>query len=320
MNKIDQTAALWAARLDGPGGEQCSNPELDAWLAQDPRHLGAYLRMRAIVLRADKAATGKSARLALEGQGRVVRFRQQVRPYAGWIGAIAASLLLAFAAGGVWQANRFDADYATALGEVKTAHLPDGSAVTLNSRTELSVHYTLVQRDIHLDHGEALFDVAKNKSRPFVVASGQNRVRAVGTSFGVSAVKGHPFSVLVREGVVSIAADRSEPVLVAAGNQAQAAQGQFVVRPASAEQIENALAWRQGLLIFRRQTLGHAAAEFARYSTLRIVIPDAEVARKTVTGTYTMTDPAGFAHAVAIALHLKAEHRGGAVRLTQPAD
>jgi transmembrane sensor len=73
----------------------------------------------------------------------------------------------------------------TATGERLNISLDDGSQVTLNTRTELEVTLTARERYIHLIHGQALFDVAHDHNRPFVVEADSRRFIAVGTAFDV---------------------------------------------------------------------------------------------------------------------------------------
>lgn len=315
MNEIDQKAAEWAAKTDITQASESEAAALEAWLAEDARHLGAYLRMRAVLERVGKGGAAAFA-VPTSQSASVLAFKPR-RGRRALVGSIAAGLALVLGIGVAWQANRFDAAYSTALGKTEKERLPDGSVITLNSATTVEVHYRLFRRDIVLRRGEALFDVAKSKVRPFVVASGEMQVRAVGTSFSVSAINGRPMRVLVRDGVVSIQANGHQaPIRLAAGHFAEVSGEQFVVVAVSAEQIANALAWREGLVVFRRQTLAAAAKEFERYSPIRIEITDPAVAAKTVTGTYVTTDPIGFAKAVSIAWHLKIEQRRDTVRVS----
>lgn len=74
---------------------------------------------------------------------------------------------------------------ATTVGEQRSIVLADGSTVELNSRSKVKVRYSEHERAIELIEGQALFHVAKDHMRPFVVSSGTTRVQAVGTQFDV---------------------------------------------------------------------------------------------------------------------------------------
>ena len=106
--------------------------------------------------------------------------------------------------GGNLAALRHRGRFSTGKGETKVVALKDGSVVTLNTASEIRVNYSDAVRAVELVRGEALFDVAKNKARPFVVAAGDTSVRVVGTSFTVRHFDAAPVQVLVREGIVEV--------------------------------------------------------------------------------------------------------------------
>jgi transmembrane sensor len=75
--------------------------------------------------------------------------------------------------------------YATDIGEQRSIRLDDGSTVELNARSKIRVALHEHERDVVLIEGQALFQVAKDHARPFVVHSGDTSVLAVGTEFDV---------------------------------------------------------------------------------------------------------------------------------------
>ena len=107
--------------------------------------------------------------------------------FTGWRRlAIAASIAVLTILGGALGLLKFPSPiYATALGEQRSVQFEDGSTVELNSRSKIRVKYSKQERDVELIEGQALFHVAHDTSRPFIVAVGATRVRAVGTEFDV---------------------------------------------------------------------------------------------------------------------------------------
>src|SRR5690242_2232065 len=189
--QIDAEAAEWAARMDrGPLGAEQEQQFL-AWLGADRRCMGAYGRMRAIALTTERArALGPDFDpAAFEPKQSFSR-----RGLLQWGSAIAACALIGV--GGTWQVLRHRGRFVTGKGETKVVALKDGSVVTLNTASEIQVNYSEALRSVELIQGEALFDVAKNKSRPFVVSAGDTNVRAVGTSFTVRRLEATPVQVL----------------------------------------------------------------------------------------------------------------------------
>ena len=315
--EIDAEAAEWAARMD-PGPLQPEQErQFHAWLNADVRCMGAYGRMRAIALASERArALGPDF-----DPGAFTPpppFPRRTVLQLG--GAVAAGLLVT--AGGAWQVLHHRGRFATGKGETKVVALKDGSVVTLNTASEIQVNYGDRMRSVELLQGEALFDVAKDKSRPFVVTAGDTSVRAVGTSFTVRRLEEAPVQVLVREGVVEVfkPASGDRPIRVAANNMAEAPQSQDAIiaaHPVAPAQLQRQFAWQTGQIAFEGETLAQAAAEFARYSDTKIVIDDPVLAREEITGLFKTTDPVGFAKKTAVSLNLQVSIGEGEVRLSR---
>ena len=290
---------------------------MQAWFGSDPRALGAFGRMRALALSSERArALGPDFDPATYDPA--PRFpRRRVLEVGG---AIAATMLVG--AGGAWRFLQGRGRFTTGKGETKVVALKDGSVVTLNTASEIRVSYSESLRAVELVRGEALFDVAKNKARPFVVAAGDTSVRVVGTSFTVRHLDASPVQVLVREGVVEVfkPAQAVKPVRLSANNMAVVqADGaaEIAAIPVPAAQLHRQMAWQDGQIAFEGETLSEAADEFARYSDTRIVIDDPGLAKEEIAGLFKATDPVGFAHTIALSLNAHARIGEGEVRITR---
>lgn len=313
---INQAAADWAARADR-GLTDAEAADLAAWLKADSRRAGAYMRMTAVLLGVESEAVipdTKETAWSLRKSERALSRRQ-------WLiggGAIAASV----AGAGVYIGLGRQGRYETRKGEKRVIALPDGSIVTINTATRLDVRYSEDQRLIRLADGEALFDVAKDATRPFVVRAGGVDVRAVGTSFTVAGGAGRPVKVLVREGVVEVVQPKTptpQPMRLAANTRAVVADAGAPVVIARVEpaEVHRELAWREGRLVFAGESLSAAAAQFDRYSDTRIIITDPVLAGSGVAGVFDANDPIGFAQAAAGSLGARAEIREGRVLIVR---
>lgn len=208
------------------------------------------------------------------------------------------------------------ARHATGMGEVLRVPLPDGSSLVLNSDSEISFDFSKSQRQVRLVKGEALFEVASDPARPFSVVAGPTRVTAIGTAFSVHRRQGGDLEVVVREGTVDVDGGDPQPVRVTANFKASTRPGFNVeIEPLQLEETGRRLAWSDGMLAFDGDTLAQAAAQFARYSTVRILIDDPEIAQRRVAGLYSATDPEGFATAVAAGMGLRVERSDGGIHL-----
>ena len=319
-DEIDAEAAEWAARLDCGPLSSDKEEEFRRWIEGDVRRLGAFGRMRAISLATEKARALGTDFIAPAQNSFAARPETSRRQLLLRGGAVAASVLIASAAGYELLLPRHR--YATRKGEMKVVALSDGSVVTLNTRSELVVDFTRETRAVRLIGGEALFDVAKNPARAFVVDAGDTQVRVVGTSFTVRHFAAMPVQVLVREGIVEVSDPKSSKdhvVTIGANTRAIALQDHSDISaiPVAPAQLHRELAWREGFLAFEGETLGKAAAEFERYSDTKIVIDDPSLAREEIAGLFRASDPVGFAQTVAVSLKAHVTIAENEVRLTR---
>jgi transmembrane sensor len=190
----------------------------------------------------------------------------------------------------------FDRDsarsYSTGIGEQRTIQLTDGSTVELNSRSRVEVRLTDHRRDVALIEGQALFRVAKDKARPFVVQTGGTRVRAVGTEFDVYR-KQAATVVTVVEGRVEtypgLDGAGAAAIVLSAGEQLMVLP-HTVTKPTRADTVA-ATAWVQKRLIFEETPLSEVAEEFNRYNRRPLAIEDPELQTLKISGVYSSTDP-----------------------------
>jgi len=327
--QVISEACTWFIEFRSGEATVSSRDRFDEWLRHSPEHIQAYLEVAAawselptsdpkgrldvngLVARARASANedvvvslgahrNAAAESAERSQGR--RRGALFRPL-----ALAASIAVLVAIIGVlgWL-NLGDPDtYTTGIGEQRTIRLGDNSIVDLNARSTIHVRFSNTVRAVDLVEGQALFHVAKDSRRPFVVRSDSTAVRAVGTEFDVYR-KGDGLVVTVVEGRVAVLPTSAELELpVAARTTSAAGLGtpqllsageQMTVTPKAASpprhtDVNAATAWVQRRLIFEETPLAEVAEEFNRYSVRRLVIDDAELARQAISGVYSSSDP-----------------------------
>jgi transmembrane sensor len=317
---IEACAADWLARLDRPQVPAAEHEAFEAWCRADPRHLAAHLRLLEVWHRLDALMEPEPAVVdALVDPASMpdvsVRApdrrpdppsdrpldRPLFRSHALLAIALAAGLAAIVAGLAWWQGSTpfplasGEQSYTTTLGAFRQIALADGSIVELNTDSELAVRLRRGERDITLLHGEATFEVAPDKSRPFIVVAGSTGVRAVGTVFNVREADAS-VEVLVTKGVVAVgpppdaAADHITLAIVDAGQMAVAASSLVTVQSLDQEEIARRLAWHDGMLLFNGQTLADVAAQFNRYNERKLVIADPAVGRVRIGGYFRATD------------------------------
>ncbi|QAY77610.1 FecR family protein [Sphingosinicella sp. BN140058] len=299
--RIDAEAAAWIARLNSDARCPETDEALRAWLQADPAHEAAFERATEIW----SMIPGAARTAGLDRPAPRAQRPSLCAPQPYWGMALAATILIAVGAGGWWAAHR-PLDYETAIGEQRVATLKDGSRIALNTDTEVHVDFEDNLRKVILDRGEAMFEVAPNPDRPFVVTAGDRTVRAVGTSFIVRRTESGVVVTLI-QGKVAVASLRptsdrrtDAPAMLTAGERLTAT----AEAPSTIDQpsIEAATAWRRGQAVFTDTPLAAAVSELNRYGGPRIAIGDPRLGSLRVSGVFATNDTAEFAAAIA-ALH-----------------
>ncbi|MET3667252.1 FecR domain-containing protein [Caulobacter sp. 1776] len=311
-SEIDEEAADWAARVDAHGLDVDLDPELQSWLSGDARRAGALLRAQAAISFLDRGRALASVTPPVEV---VAGEHPNRRALIAGVGGIAAALVGGI---GLWAARPQRLD--TRLGEIRRVPLADGSLVAINTKTALDVAMKPKSRSIVLREGEAWFQVAKDPERPFVVAAGPVRVRAVGTAFSVRRGEaGAGVDVMVTEGVVEtwVEGDPSPRQRVSAGSRIILASAAAPTVAESPSEIERSLAWRNGEIALDGESLEQAARLFNRYNSRQIIIEDPVLARERFVGLFQTNEPESFATAVAATLGAVVTDDADAIRISR---
>jgi transmembrane sensor len=330
-----EAAAHWVVRRDARELTAAEEAEFTSWQA-DPVNAEAYGRadgamalfdldhgadpnLKALRQAALEVAPAPrrsfrmvgSALLAASLVGVIVLFGIE-RPNDRTQPANPAAIVVAQAPGNV-PVQAEQGEYVTGVGERRAIKLADGSSVTLNTRTKITVAYTAGRRLIRLVRGQALFEVAHNRNRPFVVEAADRQVTALGTTFEVRVDPGRVNVVLIKGRVV---VDRTRdatnsfdgppvaPAFLKPGEEFSAELGapQRVV-PVN---VERQLLWRDGFVEFDDEPLGLAVAEINRYANRPITLRDDGVGALHLSGVFRTGSPDGFIDAIGAVLPVAA--------------
>jgi transmembrane sensor len=193
----------------------------------------------------------------------------------------------------------------------RTETLSDGSRVTLNANSRVSVAFTRQSRTLTLLSGEAHFEVAKDAKRPFRVRAGPTEVVAVGTVFDVDKEAAETKVTLLegRVDVRALAEDGTGGVVVATlqpSQQLSLAQDGHVLSQKAVLSVDNVTAWQRGLINFDDLPLSEALGQINRYSTVTITVADPSLATKRVSGVFRVGDTKAFVSAIERYFGLKA--------------
>lgn len=284
-NSHNDNAIRWLALLRAEPLSATVQQDFALWLAASP---GNKAQFDAVLSMWEDLAVLKHLPEQAEPQPQ----QKNRRWTAGFI-AVAASLLMAVV---IWQGLVSDPDipaiyYRTAMGEQRSIHLEEGSVVTLNTNSSLSVRLSPKQRYFSLNRGEAYFEVAKDPSRPFVVDVGSATVTALGTAFNIHRT-GNASQVTVTEGTVRVKEKQrdSNPVVeqqVLTAGQSLAATAESFQLSADID-IPSVTAWQRGEIIANGMPLSQLVKAFSRYQDTHIIIGNPELADMTVSGVFRL--------------------------------
>jgi transmembrane sensor len=312
-----RAAAAWWLNHRRSGDMTAADAQaFQAWLGGDPANRAAYEQLERLWGAVGAAADDPEVMAAREHDARRFNAGARLR----WAAAVAACLLVL--AGGLsvfspWRLapsnaaptqgrsdiltmiGRGPTEFQTSVGQRTTVRLPDRSVVTLDTDTILRVHDKPGERLVSLERGRAFFRVAKDPSRPFIVAAGGHRVRAIGTAFDVRVGKGR-FEVTLIEGRVKV---ETPSLFRKTASTAQLTPGQRLAIAQDAPQLtqidlRTETSWHEGRLTFVRDPLVEAVAEMNRYSDKKIVFRGGRTPDKSIIGVFRAGDVESFAKAV----------------------
>ena len=310
---IELQASRWLASRDARPDDPDLASAFDQWLHADIRHRVAYLKLQAAWRRGDKLRD-------LRPLDRDVNPDLLRPPRRYWSLAIAASALVVLLGAGVYFATTQPGwqRYETRVGGLSRIVLEDGSVIDLNTDSEVRARIGSRRREVRLVRGEGRFQVAHDKTRPFVVSAADADVRAVGTAFSVR-LRERQVDVLVSEGIVAIDAARiAHAPPVHAGEAAVVLPDRVSVRRLETPQLESRMSWTTGRLQFRGDSLADAVEEFNRYNRRHLRLADASLAQLRVGGTFNATDPESFAAALSSTFNLRVARDTDAIVLHPP--
>ena len=215
---------------------------------------------------------------------------------AAMVAAMMLTIVLTLVVKGTW----FDDTVTTVAGQRQHIILDDGSVVHVGTRTRLKVEFTAERRVVHLYAGEAVFEVVKDSTRPFVVSTHLVDVTAVGTRFEVAIDPG--VTTTVSEGIVKVTG-RNNPngkvVMLRAGERLRVSDGGLTEPEHAYVDADRKLEWANGWLVFRGETVGQAAEEFNRRNVVQIDIAPALAERTLPYYRFRVDSPESFAKTIA---------------------
>jgi transmembrane sensor len=363
--EVLETAAQWFVRLQEGDASAEAFAEWNKWLGASSEHRLAYEELENTILRLERlrhppqlpslaqlAADKYDGSAPLDPLGPIQpsAARKLLRNARTALLALAAAVVL-MAFGGPWflsyvtsQPPSGTMNYQTAAAQTKLIELPEGSRVTLDADSELNVVLTSDRRALTLVRGEGYFQVAKDRSRPFVVQAGATQVTAIGTAFNIRRSANRTV-VAVLEGKVEFVAEphsrpdapasvsgRHDKSQVIAGSPSQSRVPQLSAQVAAGEAVSYsesgdlhalpateaslAAAWLQGHRRYYNEPLRYVLADVSRYTGRKIKVSDELTGDLQFTGTLDVENSEAWLRGLSVALPVRlVDEKDGTLRV-----
>ncbi len=320
LSMIDDEASIWLVRLDNGNLSDQLRKELKSWLSADKRHPVALKAMAdiwdgmdEILMTIDDDESSKNVTLWPV-------LKPIFEPFALAASVCFLAILVFFAIPNDVQKNT----YATVVGQQMSTTFDDGSIIHLNTNSRIETEFSDEKRIIKLIQGEALFEVAHDPERPFIVYAGNRLVQAIGTKFVVH-LKSENIQVTVTDGKVKMSKvplnktltdikdlnntdTKKDDVYITKGEKvivgANQAPKLTLIKP---ENLKRALSWLDGKLIFVNEELFDVIEEINRYIDVEIVLKDPSLHKITISGRFDLEDSEALIEAIELSFNMDSQ-------------
>lgn len=291
LNLMQREAIAWVQRIDSGQATSADAETLQRWCAASPEHAAAFAAASGVWrdVRRAGASIPRSQFEALPERQMVSRpaFDRRLVLGGGLAAAAAAYVAVANPPLGLWPSLReLNADYRTAAGEQRQVRPAENVAVRMNTQTSIAVHPTDGEGDrLELLAGQALFESVES-ARPLVVLAADGRSIGRHARFDVRCMNGPVgavVSVACFGGQVRIERNDNSAVIGPAQSVRYDASGLGRVAAIDAEAES---AWQRGIVLFRATPLADVVEEINRYRSGRILLVNASLARRPVSGRF----------------------------------
>ena len=271
--------------------------EIRQWMEHSPENRREFLRERklfdSMLLLGDEKAIGKAQRVKSRHNSSL---RTEILKVAAVVAVTLGLNILYQFVSDKNQTVPMQSIYVPS-GQRVNLTLSDGTNVWLNARTRILYPAVFDKsiRQVTVD-GEAYFDVAKDKQRPFIVEMNKCKMEVLGTKFNVEGYSDKDdFEVTLMEGSVKVASKQGvgNTLILAPDSKACLEKdGRLTVVPVD---DYNPYRWKEGLICFRAESFSYIMNDLEKYFGVSIIIENKAVLKYNFTGKFRQADGIDYA-------------------------
>jgi len=283
--QIKMEAALWIVKCDHQSLQ--TNPEFINWFNTSDKHKQIFESLsqnwQTLECLSDESRLSevpdKVTPLTFKRALKVKRTPVKLVSYMALVASIFFFSIIYFNI----DTKYYSQNYKTEVAQQAHFDLPDGSSLWLNAKSEVLVYFDDDRRQITILKGDAHFDVAKDKQRPFIVSYEQHQFIALGTAFTINT---RPFLQLaVTEHTVKVNYKHINRVIQ------EGYITEFNEYWQTATVIQSQPNWREVKLNFKARHLKDVLTQIQPYISERIKLLNQDMAYELISGTVNLEKP-----------------------------
>lgn len=316
---LRKTAVDWFLRLQNMDADSSERSAFEAWLISSPLHQEAYAEVSGVWQKLDSTPQLQQLASALEGKNKSSR---SVKIKAASVAfSLVLTVCLSLFVVDLWQSQPIMQVIATAsIGQTKTQLLDDGSKFTISANSNIEVVYYRNKRLVKLHSGEAIFDVAKNIDRPFIVESANTKVTVLGTRFAVNKLD-KLVRVSVDHGRVKVEGASNNPnlskqeIILSNGEVAEISSGNTPIkvdRPA-----QDAFSFEKGLITFTNANLSEISETLSRYRQQPVLVKNGQQLNSKITAVIKQRNVENFLNRLPDLAPVRLEQQNGQLLISE---
>jgi len=197
--------------------------------------------------------------------------------------------------------------------------LPDGSVVYLHAGSKITYpeKFSSEKRNVELE-GKAYFIIAHDKTKPFILASGDARVEVLGTRFNVNTRKsGGSMEVVLTSGKISVyfKGKTKDNVLLMPGEKAEVYTGKKVISK-TLNTDPNYMAWKTKVIVFNDESLSEVVKTLQDVYQTPVRLVNQHLSQCRVTASFNDQSLQSVLEVIKVTLGLQVKQNGNSIELS----